>query len=95
MLTGQSSWTRLFFMRQALISSGGQISIPAEIRRRWGTDRLLLDDRGDAVVLRPLPIDPIAAAIGSLAGPGPTTDEIRADLREEETEIEQRKWGRT
>lgn len=81
-------------MRTTMVSKGGQVSIPAEIRRRWRTDRLLLDDRGDAIVLRPLPLDPISAAIGSLAGPGPTTDEIRAMLREEEDEIEERKWGK-
>ncbi len=71
-------------MKQATISKGGQVSIPAEIRRRWKTDRLLVEDRGDALVLRPIPADPIRAAIGSLAGPGPRSDEARDILREEE-----------
>jgi AbrB family looped-hinge helix DNA binding protein len=71
-------------MRQATISRGGQVSIPAEIRRRWGTSRLALEDRGDELVLRPIPADPIGAAMGSLAGPGPSTDAMRLALREEE-----------
>jgi hypothetical protein len=55
---------------------------------------LILDDRGDSLVLRPLPDDPIGAAVGSLAGRGPTGDELRKIAREEEAEIEERKWGR-
>ena len=71
-------------MKQASISSGGQVSIPAEIRRRWGTSRLSMEDRGDALVLRPIPADPVAAAIGSLAGPGISSDAARSRIREEE-----------
>ena len=55
-------------MRQrARISKGGQISIPAAIRHRWGTTTLALDDQGDRIVLEPAPDDPIAAAEGALA----------------------------
>ena len=71
-------------MRQTNISRGGQISIPAEVRRRWGTTRLTLEDRGDALILRPIPPDPIRAAMGSLAGPGPTSDSAREITRAEE-----------
>lgn len=49
------------------ISKGGQISIPAVIRQRWGTATLTLEDRGDRIVLEPAPDDPIAAAEGALA----------------------------
>lgn len=80
-------------MKTATISRGGQVSIPAEIRHRWGVSRVILVDRGDAIELRPLPDDPIAAVRGILAGPGPTTDEIRAQLREEEALVDKRKWG--
>jgi bifunctional DNA-binding transcriptional regulator/antitoxin component of YhaV-PrlF toxin-antitoxin module len=80
-------------MRQAVISQGGQVSIPADVRRRWGTSRVIVEDRGDALVLRPLPDDPIDAAMGSLAGPGPTSDEMRRIAREEEEEAEARKYG--
>lgn len=49
------------------ISSGGQISIPASVRRRWATSTLTLDDQGGRLVLEPAPDDPIAAAEGALA----------------------------
>ena len=78
-------------MRIATISRGGQISNPADIRHRWGVRRVVLVEQGDSLVLRPLPDDPIAAAMGSLAGPGPTTDEIREQLRAEELEAYERK----
>jgi len=70
------------------ISKGGQLSIPARIRHRWATDRVLLEDRGSSVVVRPIPADPIAAARGSMRGPGPTSDELRAMSRAEEARIE-------
>jgi bifunctional DNA-binding transcriptional regulator/antitoxin component of YhaV-PrlF toxin-antitoxin module len=80
-------------MRQTTISRGGQISVPAAVRRRWHTTHLLVEDRGDALVLRPMPEDPIGAAMGSLAGPGPTSEEARAMLRDEEAQREDRVWG--
>lgn len=73
--------------RTAHVSRGGQVSIPASIRHRWDTDTLLLEDRGDEVLLRPLPRDPLAAAIGSLALPdGLTTDELRSRARRDDAE---------
>lgn len=49
------------------ISKGGQISIPAGIRHRWGTSTLSLTDEGERIVLEPAADDPIAAADGALA----------------------------
>lgn len=49
------------------ISRGGQVSIPAPIRHRWGTSTVALRDEGDRIVLEPAPDDPIAAAEGVLA----------------------------
>jgi AbrB family looped-hinge helix DNA binding protein len=49
------------------ISKGGQVSIPASIRKRWGTSAVTLEDRGDEVVFKPVPEDPIDAAAGALA----------------------------
>ena len=76
-------------MKQATISKGGQVSIPAEIRHRWGTKRLLVEDRGDELVFRPLPEDPIGAARGALrtdeVAP-PTSDEARRQTRQEEAD---------
>ncbi len=78
----------------AKISKGGQISIPAEVRHRWGAHTLLVEDKGDALVLRPLPDDPISAFIGSMPFPeGVTSEGLRAEFRAEEAEADERKWG--
>jgi AbrB family looped-hinge helix DNA binding protein len=53
--------------RRVRITRGGQISIPAPIRHRWGTSTVALEDKGDRIVLEPAPDDPIAAAEGALA----------------------------
>jgi AbrB family looped-hinge helix DNA binding protein len=81
-------------MRTTTISKGGQISIPAEVRHRWGTGRVVLEDRGRALLIRPIPDDPIGAAIGSLAGRGPTSDELRAMLRQEEAAVDEGRRAR-
>ena len=78
-------------MKTTRISRGGQITVPAEIRKRWGTTNLLVEDHGDSLVLRPIPADPIGAAMGSFAGPGPTSDEMRAQERADEARIERRR----
>ena len=77
-----------------MISKGGQISVPADVRKRWRTRRLQLEDRGDELVLRPAPEDPIAAARGALKGRlRLTSGEMRRLEREEEARIEEAKWG--
>jgi bifunctional DNA-binding transcriptional regulator/antitoxin component of YhaV-PrlF toxin-antitoxin module len=81
-------------MKETLISKGGQVSIPASVRHRWGTNRIALEDRGTALVIRPVPDDPIGAAIGSLKGSGPSTDRIRALVREEEADTDERREAR-
>jgi len=80
-------------MKTAEISKGGQISIPAQIRRRWHTRRLLLEDRGTEIVLRPAPEDPIAALAGSLAAIKQTSDDMRATERVEEANADERRNG--
>ena len=83
-------------MRYLMISKGGQISVPAEVRQRWRTRRLQVEDRGDELIIRPAPEDPIAAARGALKGRGGhTSDELRRIAREEERRAEERKWGRS
>jgi len=80
-------------MKRLKISRGGQISVPAELRHRWGGSTVTLEDRGDHAVLRPAPDDPVAAARGSLrqlAGDR-TSDEMRRDARSEEAELEARR----
>jgi len=81
-------------MRVTRISQGGQIQIPAEVRHRWGTRTVVLDDAGGYLRISPVPDDPIAAAAGSLAGPGPSAVEMLRQLREEEAAVESRKWKR-
>jgi hypothetical protein len=81
-------------MRIARISKGGQIQVPADVRRRWGTDRVLIEDDGTALRIEPLPDDPIGAAFGSLPATSKVpTDEMRHRFREEEALAEKRKWG--
>jgi bifunctional DNA-binding transcriptional regulator/antitoxin component of YhaV-PrlF toxin-antitoxin module len=83
--------------KRLVISSGGQISVPAAVRKRWGTRAVLAEDRGDQLVLRPAPDDPIAAVRGIFAGEmsgGPPLDELRADARAEEAQLEQRRQAR-
>jgi bifunctional DNA-binding transcriptional regulator/antitoxin component of YhaV-PrlF toxin-antitoxin module len=75
-------------MKTTAISKGGQVSIPAEVRHRWGTGRVVIEDRGNALLIRPIPDDPIGAAVGSLAGRRPSSDELRTRLREEEAAID-------
>lgn len=72
-------------MKQRLkISRGGQISIPAGIRHRWGTMTLALHDEGDRIVLEPAPDDPIAAAEGALADDFGKLDPVQLRLRARE-----------
>jgi bifunctional DNA-binding transcriptional regulator/antitoxin component of YhaV-PrlF toxin-antitoxin module len=57
----------MFMKTRMRITRGGQISIPAAVRHRWGTSTIALDDQGDRIVIEPAPDDPVAAAEGALA----------------------------
>jgi hypothetical protein len=83
-------------MKLTRISQGGQVQIPAEIRRRWATKNVLIDDAGAYIRIRPVPDDPIAAAAGSLAGLGKrmTGDEIARVTRDEELVADEQKLAR-
>lgn len=88
------SWFILMLMRRLKISAGGQVSVPADVRKRWKTRVVTADDRGDHLVLRPAPEDPIEAALGAFKDyPGPSADEMRRLDREEERRSEERKFG--
>jgi bifunctional DNA-binding transcriptional regulator/antitoxin component of YhaV-PrlF toxin-antitoxin module len=87
----------MVMIKRLVISSGGQISVPAAVRKRWGTRTVLAEDRGDQLVLRPAPDDPIAAVRGIFAEEmrrGPTLDELRAEGRAEEAELERERARR-
>ncbi|HVM35686.1 MAG TPA: AbrB/MazE/SpoVT family DNA-binding domain-containing protein [Actinomycetota bacterium] len=76
------------------ISKGGQFSLPAKIRRRWATDALVLEDLGDRVVLRPIPSDPVAAAVGAFPTKKGSATRARQRIRQEDRAAEGRKYGR-
>jgi AbrB family looped-hinge helix DNA binding protein len=83
---------RFMSMKTVKVTSGGQISVPAEVRRRWGTSTLALEDLGDRLVLTPAPDDPIAAARGALAG-GLDSASLRRAARDAEATADQRRAG--
>lgn len=85
----------MFMKVRMKISKGGQISIPAPIRHRWGTSTVALEDRGDRIILQPAPDDPIAAAEGALAGEYGHLDaaDLRRRAREDEAAAEARRPG--
>jgi len=75
------------------ISKGGQVSIPAPIRHRWGTSTVSLEDQGDRIVLQPAPDDPIAAAEGALTEDLASFDpaQLRRRARADERAAEKRR----
>jgi bifunctional DNA-binding transcriptional regulator/antitoxin component of YhaV-PrlF toxin-antitoxin module len=82
-------------MKRLKISKGGQISVPAALRHRWGGSTVTFEDHGDHAVIRPAPDDPITAARGALrqlVGDS-TTDDMRRVSRTEEAKAEARRRG--
>jgi bifunctional DNA-binding transcriptional regulator/antitoxin component of YhaV-PrlF toxin-antitoxin module len=73
---------------------GGQISLPAAVRRRSGTNVVSVEDEGDRVVVRPLPEDPVAAARGAFAGRIGSTAELRKVARADDLAAERRRQRR-
>ncbi|MGH9209818.1 MAG: AbrB/MazE/SpoVT family DNA-binding domain-containing protein [Acidimicrobiales bacterium] len=68
---------------RAKVSSNGQVSIPAAVRRRWGGGEVLIIDKGDRLIVRPvLGLDELAGRYADR--PGPTTDEMRREERAED-----------
>ena len=77
------------------ITRAGQVSLPAEVRARWGASTVSIEDEGDRLVLRPAPDDPIEALKGVLKGKGrevPSGEAMRR-LDESERRAEDRKWS--
>lgn len=84
----------MLMKKRMKISKGGQVSIPATIRKRWGTTTLTLEDRGEEIVLKPVPDDPIEAAAGAFAGgPKVNWEKVIREEREAEAEAYERKHG--
>jgi bifunctional DNA-binding transcriptional regulator/antitoxin component of YhaV-PrlF toxin-antitoxin module len=80
-------------MKKARITTGGQLSVPASVRKRWGTRVVALEDLGDRLVVRPLPEDPIEALRGALKG-RVSSDGLRETARRDE-EAAERRWSRS
>lgn len=69
--------------------------MPASVRHRWHTSTVVAEDLGDRLLLRPVPDDPIDAAVGSLRDYiDRPIEEIRARVRQEEQDLEERKLKR-
>jgi hypothetical protein len=68
------------------------VSVPADVRKRWRTKKVLAEDCGDHVVLRPVPDDPVGAAVGIFAKQIGVLGSEQAKLldREEELDAERR-----
>ncbi len=75
---------------RAKVTRSGQMSLPAELRHRWGTAAVLVIDRGNYAIVRPIPADPLARLRGAHAGRGPNLEQARAAERTAEQEREQR-----
>jgi AbrB family looped-hinge helix DNA binding protein len=86
----------MIMKKRMKISKGGQISIPAAIRHRWGTQTVVLEVQGNKIVLTPAPDDPIAAAEGALADEihGLDVGRLRREAREAERLAEKRRSRR-
>jgi AbrB family looped-hinge helix DNA binding protein len=78
---------------QVKVSRNGQVSVPAAVRHRWGTSTVLIIDRGDYAIVRPVPDDPIEELRGAYASPGPSAEAARAANRDAETASEDRRQG--
>ena len=66
------------------MTRNGQMSLPAELRHRWGAGSVLVIDRGDYAIIRPIPPDTVTALRGAYAGPGLSSDQARALDRADE-----------
>lgn len=79
-------------MRSFRITRGGQISIPAEIRHRWSTSRVTLEDMGDHLLVRPAAADPVGALRGVFADERkPGSEQLRRHARAEERAADRRR----
>jgi bifunctional DNA-binding transcriptional regulator/antitoxin component of YhaV-PrlF toxin-antitoxin module len=80
--------------RRMRISKGGQISVPASIRNRWQTNSVVIDDRGDHLIVRPVADDPVESTFGVFAeefADAPPAERLIRELREQDVEAGQRR----
>ncbi len=71
------------------ISRNGQISIPADVRKRWNTDRVIVMDTKGGLIVRPFDPDLVHNLRGKYKHlVTETSDEMRRAIREEQAERE-------
>lgn len=83
-------------MKVVTLTRGGQVSIPAEFRRDWTSNRVMVKEVDGGLLLRPVPLDPIELATGYLADKvrnKVTVEEAIRSYREDEIAAEDRKRG--
>lgn len=73
------------------LTAGGQISVPAAVRRRWGTQRVKITDAGDHLVVEPEPDNRFAALQGRFAALGVDGGTVLRRMREDEQHAEDHK----
>ncbi len=81
-------------MLTASVTSKGQLVIPAELRRRHSIGRgtrLVLEERGDEIVMRPLTPDYFSQFAGIFKGKGSQAQELLAE-RARDRQREDAKW---
>lgn len=84
----------MFKVMERVTIWGGAVPVSDAVRQRWKTRFLVAEDHGDHLVLRPDPDDPVKRLRGVFKdSSGPSTDEMKRMEREEEREIEERKYG--
>lgn len=75
------------------LTASGQVSVPADVRRRWTTTRVKITDLGDRLVIEPETENRFAKYRGIWAGLAVSSDDMRAQTRREEQEAEDRRVG--
>lgn len=76
------------------VTQSGQVSLPAELRHRWGAGSVLVIDRGDYAIVRPIPRDTVTSLRGAHAGPGPMSEQARRAERQAEADRDSERAGR-
>jgi bifunctional DNA-binding transcriptional regulator/antitoxin component of YhaV-PrlF toxin-antitoxin module len=92
------TWDTLSGMKIVTLTRGGQVSIPVEFRRDWTSNRIMVQETDRGLLLRPVPDDPLSAALGSLGHKVKdfvSAEDSMREHREEELAAEERKYGRT
>jgi len=74
------------------VSRNGTVSLPAEVRKRWNTDTVVITDLPSGLVVRPLDPDFVRSLMGKYRHLAKeTVDEGRRAAREEEAEREEQR----